>query len=169
MTFPAARPSGRAAPSPCRVHQHTRRGVSSAWVSRDRQAVMLSRVVALLLLISPSVSLAQAVAPRRTAKPCRAQPALVGKCFRVYGRLALYNGAPTIRLWRAGTRRVLGVSGSYARDGYSSIPEELEQQLSWETELWGEYLVCPYTRRRAGEMQLVCIEDGKRINARPRR
>jgi hypothetical protein len=63
---------------------------------------------------------------------------------------------------------VLGVSGSHARDGYSSIPEELERQLSWETELWGEYLVCPYTRRRAGEMQLVCIEAGKGVTARRR-
>ena len=130
---------------------------------------MFTRVIALLLLFAPFASTGQEAAPRRTLRPCRAQPALVGKCFVVYGRLALYNGAPTIRLWRAGTRRVLGVSGSYARDGYSSIPEELEQQLSWETELWGEYLVCPYTRRRAGEMQLVCIESGKRVTARRRR
>lgn len=130
---------------------------------------MFKRVIALLLLILPTASLAQDAAPRSAARPCRAQPALVGKCFRVYGRLALYNGTPTIRLWRAGTNRVLGVSGSYAHDGYSSIPEELERQLAWETELWGEYLVCPYTRRRPGAMQLVCIEAGKGVNARQRR
>lgn len=131
--------------------------------------MMFARVVALLVLISPSASLAQEVGPRRALQPCRAQPALVGKCFRVYGRLALYNGAPTIRLWRAGTKRVLGVSGGYAREGYSSIPEELEQRLTWETELWGDYLVCPYTRRRPGEMQLICIEAGKGVSARRRR
>lgn len=85
------------------------------------------------------------------------------------GRLSLYNGAPTIRLWRAGTKRVLGVSGSYAREGYSSIPEELERQLSWETELWGDFLVCPFTRRRPGEMQMICVEAGKNVVARRRR
>jgi hypothetical protein len=130
---------------------------------------MFTRFIALLLAVSPAASLAQGVAPRRTLQPCRAQPSLVGKCFQVYGRLALYNGAPTIRLWRAGTKRVLGISGSYARDGYSSIPEDLERQLSWEKELWGEYLVCPYTRRRPGEMQLVCIEAAKGVASRRRR
>ena len=102
-------------------------------------------------------------------KPCHDQPLLVGNCFAVRGRLALYNGAPTIRLWRAGTRRMLGVSGSYARAGYSSIPAELEQRLSWETELWGEYVVCPFTRRRTGEMQLVCIDKAKGVVSRRRR
>ena len=130
--------------------------------------MLFTHVIAVLVLIS-ATSLAQEVGPQRALRPCRAQPALVGKCFRVYGRLALYNGAPTIRLWRAGSRRVLGVSGSYAREGYTSIPEELERRLSWETELWGDYLVCPYTRRRAGEMQMVCIESGERIAARSRR
>ena len=130
---------------------------------------MFTRVIALLLLLPLFAPAAREAAPRRALEPCRAQPSLVGRCFTVYGRLALYNGAPTIRLWRAGTKRVLGVSGSHARDGYSSIPEELERQLSWETELWGEYLVCPYTRRRAGEMQLVCIEAGKGVTARRRR
>lgn len=100
--------------------------------------------------------------------PCRAQPALVGRCFNVRGRLSLYNGAPTIRLWRAGTKRILGVSSVYASEGYSSIPAELESRLSWETELWGEFLVCPFTRRRAGEMQMVCVESARGVVSRPR-
>jgi hypothetical protein len=101
--------------------------------------------------------------------PCRAQPTLVGRCFSVRGRLSLYNGAPTIRLWRAGTRRMLGVSASYGREGYSSIPEELERRLSWETELWGDFLVCPFTRRKPGEMQMICVESAKNVFARERR
>ncbi|MDQ3803616.1 MAG: hypothetical protein M3416_07285 [Acidobacteriota bacterium] len=123
-------------------------------------------VGSLLLCCSQVVSAQSGGAP---ALPCRAQPSLVGRCFSVRGRLSLYNGAPTIRLWRAGTKRVLGVSGSYAREGYSSIPEELERQLSWETELWGDFLVCPFTRRRPGEMQMICVEAGKNVVARRRR
>lgn len=123
-------------------------------------------VGSLLLCCSQAASAQSAGAP---PLPCRAQPALVGRCFSVRGRLSLYNGAPTIRLWRAGTRRVLGVSGSYAREGYGSIPEELERQLSWETELWGDFLVCPFTRRRPGEMQMICVEAGRNVVARRRR
>ena len=88
---------------------------------------------------------------------CRAQPSLVGKCFTVRGRLSLYNGAPTIRLWRAGARRMLGVSASYSREGYSSIPEEIEKKLEWENEVWGDFLVCPFTLARPKEMLLMCF------------
>lgn len=111
----------------------------------------------------------QAEAPKSTLMPCRAQPSLVGKCFRVRGRLSLYNGAPTIRLWRVGTRRILGVSASYSQAGYSSIPDELERRLDWETEMWGDFLVCPFTRLRPKEMQMICIEDGKNVVVRKRR
>lgn len=131
--------------------------------------VMRRWTVIMLLLIYSQVVTGQAESPKRALMPCRAQPSLVGKCFTVRGRLSLYNGAPTIRLWRAGTRRMLGVSGSYSQAGYSSIPEELEKQLEWETEVWGDFLVCPFTPRRAKEMQMICIEEGKNILARKRR
>ncbi|MCA1634467.1 MAG: hypothetical protein LC802_12425 [Acidobacteria bacterium] len=123
----------------------------------------------LLLLIASITTSGQAELPKSRLMPCRAQPSLVGKCFTVRGRLSLYNGAPTIRLWRAGTRRMLGVSGSYSQDGYSSIPEELEKKLDWENEVWGDFLVCPFTRQRPKEMQMICIEDGKNIVVRKRR
>lgn len=123
----------------------------------------------LLLLICLHSSVAQTQTPKTGLKPCRKQPALVGKCFNVRGRLSLYNGAPTIRLWRAGTRRVLGVSASYAQEGYSSIPAAIEQQLNWENELWGDFLVCPFTPPRAKEMQMICVEAGKKIVKRKRR
>lgn len=117
-------------------------------------------------LIIPRAALAQGAAP--TEKPCRAQQALVGSCFVVRGRLSLYNGAPTVRLWRAGTRRMLGVSGSYSQAGYSSIPADVERLLGWENEVWGSFLVCPFTRRRPREMQMVCIEGGRNLVVRAR-
>jgi len=125
--------------------------------------------VAILLLVVSHSTPARPAGQGGPEKPCHDQPALVGKCFAVRGRLALYNGSPTIRLWKAGTKRMLGVSGSYAQAGYSSIPAELEQRLSWETELWGEYVVCPFTRQRPGEMQLICIDKAKKVVSRRRR
>ena len=129
-----------------------------------------SRVYAIAIMaFSPfHIILGQDAETRSAVRPCREQPALVGKCFMVRGRLSLYNGAPTIRLWRVGTKRMLGVSGSYSQAGYSSIPEELERQLGWETEVWGDFLVCPFTRQRAKEMQMICIEEGKNIVVRKR-
>jgi hypothetical protein len=122
----------------------------------------------LLFMLSARGVYAQTEDQRAAEKPCRSQPSLVGRCFNVRGRLSLYNGAPTIRLWRAGTRRILGVSSSYAQPGYSSIPEELEKQLGWETELWGNFLVCPFTPPRPKEMQMICIEKASRVVARKR-
>jgi hypothetical protein len=120
-----------------------------------------------LLLVSCSTGFGQE-APQSPSKPCRAQPALVGKCFRVRGRLSLYNGAPTIRLWRVGTKRILGVSASYSQPGYSNIPAEIEKLLEWDNEVWGDFLVCPFTPQKPQEMQMMCIESGKNIVVRKR-
>jgi hypothetical protein len=129
---------------------------------------LLTRVLVLQFITFPQAAFAQ-TGSQAKLQPCRNQPALIGKCFTVRGRLSLYNGAPTVRLWRAGTKRMLGVSASYAQEGYSSIPEELEKQLTWENELWGDFLVCPFTPQRPKEMQLICIERGKNVVARKRR
>jgi len=128
----------------------------------------LTRVLVLLFVTFPQAAFAQNGSQAKL-QPCRSQPSLVGKCFAVRGRLSLYNGAPTIRLWRLGTKRMLGVSASYSREGYSNIPEELEKQLNWETELWGDYFVCPFTPQRPKEMQMICIERGKSIVLRKRK
>src|SRR5689334_2514264 len=47
------------------------------------------------------------------APACKANPDLAGKCFVVHGRLRAYNGNPTYRIWPAGTRRLLGVTGAH--------------------------------------------------------
>jgi hypothetical protein len=125
------------------------------------------RAAILLLLVFSSTILGQD-ASKSSLKPCRAQPSLIGKCFNVNGRLSLYNGAPTIRLWRVGTKRMLGVSASYSTAGYSSIPAEIEDRLDWETEVWGDFLVCPFTRQKPKEMQMICIESVKNVVIRKR-
>lgn len=100
-------------------------------------------------------------------RSCKDHPQLIGKCFTVHGRLSVYNGAPTLRIWKVGTRRMLGVSEQrFAVAGYRNIPEDIGKQVTFDTALYGDYLVCPFTRSRPGEMQLVCIEKGKNLVAR---
>jgi len=105
-------------------------------------------------------------APQSQDKSCRQHPQLVGKCFTVHGRLSIYNGAPAMRLWKIGTRRMLGVSEQrFAVSGYRNVPEEVQSQINQDVDLFGDFLVCPFTRAKAGEMQLVCIEEGRNLKA----
>ena len=102
-------------------------------------------------------------------KSCRAHPQLSGRCFTVRGRLSTYNGAPALRIWRVGTRRMLGVSEQrFSVAGYRNVPPEIESQLDQDVAIFGDFLVCPFTPSRPGEMQLVCIESGKNLVVRKR-
>ncbi len=129
---------------------------------------MLARVIATLFLIfcgsvaasSPSITV---------EKSCREHPGLVGKCFTVHGWLSVYNGNPAVRLRRIGTKRILGISDQRFRlPDYRNIPESLTQQLEAEKDLVGDFLVCPFTRSKPGEMQLICIESAKNVVVRAR-
>ena len=95
-------------------------------------------------------------------KSCRQHPRLAGRCFNVRGRLATYAGNPALRISRTGSKRVLGVSDQkFKEPGFTNIPEDLLSQLTGETTITGDFLVCPFTKSKPGEMQLVCIESAK--------
>ena len=61
---------------------------------------------------------------------------------------------------------MLGVSEQrFAVSGYRNVPEEVQSQINQDVDLFGDFLVCPFTRAKAGEMQLVCIEEGRNLKA----
>jgi len=94
---------------------------------------------------------------------CAKNPEIVAPCFEVHGRLSSWNGAPATRIWRVGTKRVLGIHSDI-------MPPELQsKRATFDTELWGTFLVCPYTHAKAGHMQFVCIESWRDIQVRERR
>ena len=84
-------------------------------------------------------------------------------CFTVHGLLQGSNGVPGIRMWRIGTRRVLGIvggDGSPAADDL--VPQPLYARMQTETPGWlrsvdAKFLVCPLAAEKAGWMQPVCI------------
>lgn len=95
-------------------------------------------------------------------KSCRQHPRLAGRCFNVRGRLATYAGNPALRISRTGSKRVLGVSDQrFKEPGVTNIPEDILSQLTGETTVTADFLVCPFTKSKLGEMQLVCIESAK--------
>lgn len=82
----------------------------------------------------------------------------------MHGRLS--PGADTIelRLWPIGTKRMLGVSdGPAINDAENPIyPKTIEFTTGHET-IFGDFEVCPFTPKRDGEMQFVCIESATHL------
>lgn len=91
---------------------------------------------------------------------CAGNPKLAGDCFTFRGVFRLYNGNPTFRIIRTGTRRVLGV----LCDEDPIIPRNLATWISdptnaqWDRDFRGDYEVCPFTASKPGVMQFVCVE-----------
>ena len=95
-----------------------------------------------------------------TGTSCKENPQVIGECFTVHGRLGLVNGTPSVRLWKTGTDRILGIAeGSFTLSGYRNLPETIEKQLNQDIYLYGDYIVCPFTPDKPGTMQHICIES----------
>lgn len=46
----------------------------------------------------------------------------------------------------------------------SNIPPNVKRLLNgFDDEVFGDFLVCPYSKRQAGRMQSVCIESGAHL------
>jgi hypothetical protein len=84
--------------------------------------------------------------------------------------MSYWNGTPSVRIWQVGTRRILGVSeGRFQREGFRNLPEDIAAQLSWESELYADFEVCPFTQDRPGVMRLVCVQSARNRVVRARR
>jgi hypothetical protein len=103
-----------------------------------------------------------AVASASTELVCAARPEIVAPCFDVRGRLSFWNGTPSARIWRIGTTRMLGIHNDELPPGLAT------QRSSFDTELLGNFTVCPLTKRSAGHMQYVCIESWRDVSVRER-
>ena len=116
---------------------------------------------------------AQAV-PQNAAKhksPCKT-PEIAASCYWTRGRLNFYNGAPSYRVWKIGTKRILGVYSGPGRypprtDKDSQLPEfpaEIDKVFRPpDNTVYADFEICPLEPERSGEMQAVCIEAAKNI------
>jgi hypothetical protein len=92
-------------------------------------------------------------------------------CYWAHGRLSLYNGNPTIRVWKIGTHRILGIlsgPGAEKRDPEDSVHPELPANVervfkSLSTQIFADFEICPLQPERPGTMQDACIESAKNI------
>ena len=103
-----------------------------------------------------------------SSSACATSPKLVGVCFTVHGRLAVWNGAPAFRISLIGTKRILGVNGADGEPASATaIPEAVRRARTTNfTEVYGDYRVCPLSPDRPGRMQFVCIDSAANLVAR---
>ncbi len=97
---------------------------------------------------------------------CKSNPRLVGSCFSVRGRLSTYNGNPSLRIWPSGTHQLLGVIED---EEPLSIPANIRNLVGFERDVWGTFLVCPFSKGETGHMQFVCVDEASNIQVRDRR
>jgi hypothetical protein len=110
-----------------------------------------------------------AVVSAPSFQSCKADPDLAGECFKVRGRLSAWNGSPTWRISLPGSTRVLGVTTSKLPPSVDeSLPASLGN-LDWNIETIASFEVCPFSRRKSGAMQMVCIESASDVTHKPRR
>jgi hypothetical protein len=118
---------------------------------------------------------AQAV-PQNAAKrkiPCKTAEN-AASCYWTRGRITIGNGTPAYRLWKVGTKHLLGIySGpSTYRDPLSldnedpDFPANVEKIWSPRVyrPLYGDFEVCPLAPERAGFTCPVCVESAKNLS-----
>jgi hypothetical protein len=97
--------------------------------------------------------------PIDSAKGCKANPAVVDKCFSVAGQVSVYNGTPAVRIAPNGGKRLLGVLPSENE----IMPAQLKERISPDRGVFAEMEVCPFSKRKPGHMQFVCVESAKNV------
>ena len=103
-----------------------------------------------------------------TQKSCAEHPKIISACFEVDGKLAFYNGSPSVRI-ELENGRIMGVSeGRFYEEGYDNLPPELIEGLNFSLVLNGTFTVCPFTEEKVGKMSLICIESAKNVQRQPR-
>jgi hypothetical protein len=105
-------------------------------------------------LVTPSPSASQ------KGRSCKGNPELVGSCFRLHGKVMYTNGTPSMRIWPVGTKRMLGILPSENE----IIPDNLAKRFSHDARsVFADLEVCPFTKEKSGEMQIVCVESATHL------
>jgi hypothetical protein len=136
----------------------------------------------------PKNSAKDSANPSRRKIPCKT-PENASLCYWIHGRLTAGSGDPSYRIWKMGTRRVLGVFNgpshfpprisSFDNDVFNpELPAELyrayevdNRRLKQKTGImwavpppvFADFEVCPLEPERKGWMQAVCVESAKNI------
>jgi hypothetical protein len=87
----------------------------------------------------------------------------VDEPFRVHGRLSVYCGNPSCRIWIVGTNRILGIREIEEKP---LIPPGLHRILKEDINdrlIYADFVVSPLTRYKEGVMQMVKVESAENV------
>lgn len=123
--------------------------------------------LALLATVSAAASAHPLPAPLEQARvaalplgrTCRTNPNRVGPCFATRGRIRVYNGSLIFRLWRIGTKRLVAI----VPDEDPIMPEAVKQEIEFSADVFGNFVLCPFTAEAPGVMQLACIASASDV------
>jgi hypothetical protein len=82
------------------------------------------------------------------------------------------NGTPAYRLWKTGSRRILGIYSGPSVDRWGLDNESPEFPANvykglwnpvWGNTVWADFEVCPLEPEKPRAMQAACIESAKNI------
>lgn len=81
------------------------------------------------------------------------------------------DGAPAIRIWKIGTRRMLGVySGPEAErndpldNEHPELPENVKRAFKpFQNQVFADFEVCPIRQKKPDRVQAVCVESAKKV------
>ena len=129
-----------------------------------KEAIRL-RTVTRSAAIALGVYLTSAVSVVSQTPQCKGNPKVVDTCFVVHGRATYGSGTPALRIWPIGTKRMLGVTaGPVADDADDPIcPKNMLLFKTGPEHVYGDFLVCPFTKAREGAMQMVCVESATHL------
>ena len=126
-------------------------------------------VMALMLSVPATVAVPQNTPQRKI--PCKT-PEIAPMCYWARGRLGFASGRPPFRIWKVGTKRILGVYGGPSRypprtdrdDAFPEFPASVSKVYRPpDNILYADFEICPLEPEQIGEMQAVCIESAKNI------
>ncbi len=97
---------------------------------------------------------------------CEKDVHVVDACFNVHGRVRIEANS-RITLWPSGSKRLLGVQYPGDMPGvggdFVPLPKNLAAILNSSTAVFGNYLVCPFTKSEAGKKRYVCIATAEHL------
>ena len=113
---------------------------------------MHTRIIKFFLVATLAFSISKALGAEQANKT---------ETLTVHGRLTYYNGNPSSRIWIVGTKRLLGVRES--DDEVPYMPKPLRDMMSWDREIFADFVVEPLTPYKPGVMQMVRVVSASKI------
>ena len=104
------------------------------------------------------------------AAQCHDDPAVVGKCVRVHGRIRL-DADLRIHLWPIGTSRLLEVAyppnTRHSEADVPFMPENLRTLIGPDRAIFGDLEICRLAPDRPGRMGFACVQSAARLVVQP--